>query len=375
MRSVILFIAAVGVVAVLQVSGGAVAAPVDPKIPFTYKNAALVAGTTQAFTFSLFTSSSGGTAVWEETKPLKVSPAKSITTQLGSKVSLTSGVGGPVDFSQQLWVEVSTSSATLKPRTKLAVVPYAMWSGTAESGAPGPPGEMGPAGPAGPPGDSGATGTAGAPGTPGTDGATILNGVGDPTSETGKSGDFFLNTATSRLFGPKTAEGWGGGVSLVGPKGDPGASGDSSGIPVYDSSSQFLGYLVEYDFASKAFSLYLPSMKKLVRLSDYTSDVADYNFTKYYYASTNCTGPHLFVWLYSLVFEVMRFVSPIESLNNRLVTWDGVPRRIVSYQSYYSTLDQACFPSSGDVPVIGLKEVALPFATPVAGPLQLGSPN
>jgi ribosomal protein S6E (S10) len=58
-------------------------------------------------------------------------------------------------------------------------------------------------------------GDQGSAGANGNDGKTILNGTLDPTTE-GLIGDFFLNTATTKLFGPKTSAGWGNGVSLIG---------------------------------------------------------------------------------------------------------------------------------------------------------------
>lgn len=59
----------------------------------------------------------------------------------------------------------------------------------------------------------------------GGDGKTILNGATDPTAATGALGDFYINTATNKIYGPKTNTGWGSGVSLVGPKGDRGEAG------------------------------------------------------------------------------------------------------------------------------------------------------
>ena len=75
----------------------------------------------------------------------------------------------------------------------------------------------GPQGPAGP---------AGVYGTDGIDGRTILSGTVNPTTE-GVDGDFYINTATSTLFGPKNGT-WPTGVSLVGPAGADGASGGVS---------------------------------------------------------------------------------------------------------------------------------------------------
>ena len=108
-------------------------------------------------------------------------------------------------------------------------------------GSPGPTGSMGPAGatgaagPAGPQGPAGATGSTGAagaagpqgaPGVTGTDGKTIRSGTIDPTSADGIDGDFYLNTASSQLFGPKASGAWPAiGVPLVGPQGAPGPAG------------------------------------------------------------------------------------------------------------------------------------------------------
>lgn len=63
----------------------------------------------------------------------------------------------------------------------------------------------------------------------GTVGNTILSGVVNPTSPSlGQVGDFYINTATNTLFGPKTATSpyWPAtGVSLVGSAGSAGATG------------------------------------------------------------------------------------------------------------------------------------------------------
>lgn len=53
----------------------------------------------------------------------------------------------------------------------------------------------------------------------------MLNGSGAPSSGTGTAGDFYLDTAASRLYGPKVGSSWGSGVSLIGPQGTTGATG------------------------------------------------------------------------------------------------------------------------------------------------------
>lgn len=99
------------------------------------------------------------------------------------------------------------------------------------------PGPQGEAGPAGPKGDAGSPGTAGSNGTNGTngtngvnglDGKTVLNGSGAPDGTVGTVSDFYIDTAGSMLYGPKTESGWGTGTSLVGPAGTNGAPGASS---------------------------------------------------------------------------------------------------------------------------------------------------
>lgn len=65
-------------------------------------------------------------------------------------------------------------------------------------------------------------------GVDGNDGNTMLNGTSDPLTTDGKSGDFFLNTTSNTLFGPKTENGWGTGISMVGPQGEQGPSGTTS---------------------------------------------------------------------------------------------------------------------------------------------------
>lgn len=49
---------------------------------------------------------------------------------------------------------------------------------------------------------------------------TILNGINAPTRKIGHNGDFYLDTGTETLYGPKTDNEWSPyGTSLIGPKG------------------------------------------------------------------------------------------------------------------------------------------------------------
>lgn len=86
-------------------------------------------------------------------------------------------------------------------------------------GATGAPGATGATGPAGPQGATGATGAAGA------DGKTIISGATPPSPTDGVDGDFYLNTSSSVLSGPKALGAWPAGVSLVGPTGAQGPAG------------------------------------------------------------------------------------------------------------------------------------------------------
>lgn len=65
----------------------------------------------------------------------------------------------------------------------------------------------------------------GAQGLPGVDGKTILNGIIAPIGTLGQNGDFYINTATNQIYGPKTAGSWGAASSIVGATGPQGIAG------------------------------------------------------------------------------------------------------------------------------------------------------
>ena len=86
--------------------------------------------------------------------------------------------------------------------------------------------KRGPRGHIGLPGVDGVDGTPGAPGADGTDGATILTGDGPPTDALGTDGDYYVDTETARLFGPKADGHWPAqGTSLRGNTGPSGPAG------------------------------------------------------------------------------------------------------------------------------------------------------
>ena len=75
----------------------------------------------------------------------------------------------------------------------------------------------------GPPGNPGAPGGPGNPGNPGANGTVIYSGLADPTVGVGAVGDFYINTTSAVLFGPKTNSGttpWASFVSIKGTNAD-----------------------------------------------------------------------------------------------------------------------------------------------------------
>ncbi len=63
-------------------------------------------------------------------------------------------------------------------------------------------------------------------GADGDDGLTLLNGVLPPDNGIGENGDFYIDTNTYYIYGPKALDAWPIGVSLIGPPGNDGADGD-----------------------------------------------------------------------------------------------------------------------------------------------------
>ena len=80
-----------------------------------------------------------------------------------------------------------------------------------------------------PRGDVGATGSTGPAGA---DGKSLRSGSGVPSSGLGVDGDFYIDTSTNRLYGPKTSGSWGGGTSIVGPTGATGPQGSAATVAV-----------------------------------------------------------------------------------------------------------------------------------------------
>jgi hypothetical protein len=81
-------------------------------------------------------------------------------------------------------------------------------------------GDQGPPGPPGPPGPASTV-----PGPVGPPGTSVLYGASPPNSSIGNNGDFYINTATHFIYGPKSGGVWPAGTSLIGPQGATGPIG------------------------------------------------------------------------------------------------------------------------------------------------------
>ena len=152
---------------------------------------------------------------------------------------------------------------------------------TGATGIQGPIGLTGPAGPTGPAGangtngaqgvqgitgavgPTGATGANGTNGTNGTNGKTVLNGTGVPANSLGVDADFYLDTNTYIIYGPKAAGVWPTpGAQLTNPWKMPRLtttarlaltlSGTDAGYQVYDTDKGSV-YIWEYDLTSDVF--------------------------------------------------------------------------------------------------------------------------
>lgn len=112
-------------------------------------------------------------------------------------------------------------------------------------------GEQGPEGP---------QGEIGQQGIPGTDGNMLRHGIKPPEDTEGKEGDFFIDTENSNLYGPKTSSGWGAPVDLSGEQGEAGSDGQD-GTRIYSGSMSpppAIGDLGDFYFQTSTAILFGP---------------------------------------------------------------------------------------------------------------------
>lgn len=95
-------------------------------------------------------------------------------------------------------------------------------------------------------------GTPGSPGSPGANGNTVLNGVAPPTGINGVNGDFFLNTVSMNMYGPKAGGVWPSGTSLIGPpgvQGEPGTAGPTGPVGPSGQDASTVSYISQGNVA------------------------------------------------------------------------------------------------------------------------------
>jgi hypothetical protein len=187
--------------------------------------------------------SSTGAIVYRETQSATTNAFGLFAISIGSG-TVVSGSFATVDWSSGAkFIEIEAdftggTTYTSMGTSQLLSVPYALYSQN-----PGPVGPQGPAGPTGAQGPTGLQGPAGATGATGAQGVqgpagsvgpagisganglSVLSGASDPAPSTGVDGEFYINTITHTLFGPKAAGAWPTGVFLVGPTGAQGLNG------------------------------------------------------------------------------------------------------------------------------------------------------
>jgi hypothetical protein len=154
---------------------------------------------------SILQGSAVGTPVYVETHTTitngngLVSLAIGGGTVVSGNMSLIDWATGPY-FVKTETDPTGGTTYTISGASELLSVPYALYAANISTAA-------GPQGPAGP------------------DGKSILSGSVDPTIAQGVDGDFYLNTSTATLFGPKSGGLWSNAIILIGPAGPQGPQG------------------------------------------------------------------------------------------------------------------------------------------------------
>lgn len=110
----------------------------------------------------------------------------------------------------------------------------------------------------GTPGAPGMNGAPGDPGAPGADGKTLLSNASPPAIDDGTVGDFYIDTEANYIYGPKSVNGWGSGVSVRGPQGDYMQSAPVTTI-LGNYAVQESDYTVFCNTVDNSIDVYLPS--------------------------------------------------------------------------------------------------------------------
>ena len=78
--------------------------------------------------------------------------------------------------------------------------------------------------------------------------STVLNGAADPLAGQGNNGDFWINTVSWKIFGPKAGGAWPAGVNLIGANGANGANGTNGNTILYGAGAPAAGTGVAGNF-------------------------------------------------------------------------------------------------------------------------------
>jgi hypothetical protein len=142
----------------------------------------------------------------------------------------------------------------------------------------------------------GANGAQGPTGPAGADGTIIYSGDYNPAPQLGKAGDFYFAKVAKVMFGPKTAAGWGTGVNLQGANGANGTNGttilNGDGPPTpFEETGKDGDFYIDTD----AYDIYGPRIG-----GDWGNPTslkgADGNANVFSYETTNAST---FSWIYS----------------------------------------------------------------------------
>ena len=187
-------------------------------------NNKVIASSTVGIKISLLQGSATGTAVYVETHRKSTNANGLVSLEIGTGTVL-SGSFASINWANGPYLIRTETDPTGGTNYSapgvfaLNSVPYALYAANGTPGPKGDKGDTGATGLQGIQGAPGATGATGATGVAGADGKMVRNGTSNPVSGTGEDGDFYINTATNTLFGPKANGAWPSGVSLVGPTG------------------------------------------------------------------------------------------------------------------------------------------------------------
>lgn len=184
-------------------------------------------------------------------------------------------------------------------------------------------------------------------GADGADGKTILNGTIDPSTE-GVDGDFYINTSTWYIFGPKTLGTWPSGQPIIGPAGLDGNDGQdgNDGLPgdsgvnafiyiAYADDSNGTGYilvksndpastLVPFDSSKKYIGIITSdsSLGGVISSVDFTGLWAKYQGEGDRYSTTSTTS--LAITLGAKVLQIEKDLSYITG-QRVVIALDGDP--------------------------------------------------